>query len=606
MPSLPAYIARNRHGTYYFRIVVPLPLRLALGLQREVRRSLQTDSQRLALRRARQYAARYQSAFDKVLDVIGRDDYEPTDEEMELYSEIISQGKKSEAWGAWSDASAQSSTPTPALSNAELEERQRRSEVSKVLNGTYGRPVPTHKEAIAKQLLELSAPYPPTQLRKVLPGILDQLVKQQITGTNAHMATPAITLKPEAMTMTIYDLWELHWQYLESLNKGKSPTTKDAEDLHARRLTILSKGKPIGALTLDDFNSIYLQIPNLKPFRGEIVLEGADRESILAREGKKRLAAPSVEKVIIRLSALHDFAFRKGYSAVDPSRTDKPRIELDPAGENSPRKSFTPADLKAIFSGYLYSGTDTEGVEKVFPYQFWLPLIGLFTGSRLNEICQLNTADVKLDEESGLWCISIRDDSKDSPLPKVLKNKSSRRILPVHDELIRIGFIDFLEEAKQEGRSKLFSDGLVYNARKGWGSIATTFFSRMPSESTKFGGYFHRVGIRARDDSGETDSKRFHTFRHTFVALVQNANTDKPKLLQALTGHASKERSAIDGYGDGFTLNNKHGALHHTRFPVELSHISYAGFKSRLGVKLAASVEGHRKKYGKNQQEKPA
>lgn len=605
MPSLPAYIARNRHGTYYFRIVVPLPLRLALGLQREVRRSLQTDSQRLALRRARQYAARYQSAFDKVLDVMGRDDFEPTDEDMELYSELISQGSKPEAWGAWSEASSKTSMTTPSLTNAELEERQRRSEVAKVLNGAYGRPVPPHKEAVARQLLELSAPYPATQLRKVLPGILEQVVKQQISGARAQ-AAPAVasSLRPEAMSLTLYELWQLQWENEESLNKGKALSTKDAECAHARRLTILSGSKPIGALTVDDFNRIYAQIPSIKPSRGTRIPVDADADSILAKDGEKRINASSAEKIIIRLGALHTFAFRKDYSSVDPSKTDKPRIDLQPPGKSKKEKTFSQSDLKAIFTGYLYAGIDIGSVGKIFPYQFWLPLIGLFTGGRLNEICQLDTEDVQFDDESGLWSISIMDDEKDRPLPKALKNTSSRRILPIHDELIRIGFLDFVERAKTEGREKLFSDGLTYSARKGWGGIATTFFSRMPSESTKFGGYFHRVGIRSRKANGETDEKTFHTFRHTFIDLVRNTGAEALLLLEAFTGHAKKERSEADSYGKGFYLKNKHRVLHSVAFSGDVSHITYAEFEKRLGMKIRSSVEEHRKTHGLNQSER--
>jgi len=57
MPTNPSYLTVDRHGTDYFRLVVPKPLRSAFGSQREIRRSLKTDSQRLALCRARQYAA---------------------------------------------------------------------------------------------------------------------------------------------------------------------------------------------------------------------------------------------------------------------------------------------------------------------------------------------------------------------------------------------------------------------------------------------------------------------------------------------------------------------------------------------------------------------
>ncbi|HEY0286627.1 MAG TPA: DUF6538 domain-containing protein [Pseudomonas sp.] len=72
MPAQPSYLSLNRHGTYYFRIVTPKPLRVALGLPREIRRSLKTDSLKQALRRARQYVARYEAVFDKVLNVVTR------------------------------------------------------------------------------------------------------------------------------------------------------------------------------------------------------------------------------------------------------------------------------------------------------------------------------------------------------------------------------------------------------------------------------------------------------------------------------------------------------------------------------------------------------
>jgi len=74
MQRNPSYLTLNRHGTFYFRIVIPQHLRSILSGQREVRRTLKTDSLTLARRRARQYAARYQAAFDRVTNVIERDE----------------------------------------------------------------------------------------------------------------------------------------------------------------------------------------------------------------------------------------------------------------------------------------------------------------------------------------------------------------------------------------------------------------------------------------------------------------------------------------------------------------------------------------------------
>ncbi|MEE5154647.1 DUF6538 domain-containing protein [Pseudomonas alliivorans] len=66
MKPVPSYLSLNRHGTYYFRIVIPAPVRKLLQGKREIRRSLKTDSQRLAVKRARQHAVRFESVFDRV------------------------------------------------------------------------------------------------------------------------------------------------------------------------------------------------------------------------------------------------------------------------------------------------------------------------------------------------------------------------------------------------------------------------------------------------------------------------------------------------------------------------------------------------------------
>ena len=139
MPVQPAYITRNRHGTFYFRMVVPLPVRNVLGMRREIRRSLKTDSQRLALRRARQYVARFDAVFDKVLNVVDRNDYIPTDDDLRLLNEEIERADQTVAWGAWASEPVELAQPTKStLSDdewRELDERQRWDAIAALLNG---------------------------------------------------------------------------------------------------------------------------------------------------------------------------------------------------------------------------------------------------------------------------------------------------------------------------------------------------------------------------------------------------------------------------------------------------------------------------------------
>ncbi len=68
MAKVPAYICRNRHGTYYFRLVLPSHARQYFpGHKRELRRSLKTDSRKVAICRARCYRVR----VDEILGLLG-------------------------------------------------------------------------------------------------------------------------------------------------------------------------------------------------------------------------------------------------------------------------------------------------------------------------------------------------------------------------------------------------------------------------------------------------------------------------------------------------------------------------------------------------------
>jgi len=599
MPKQPAHISVNRHGTYHFRIVIPLALRDAFNLQREIRRSLKTDSQRLALRRARQYAARYETAFDKVLYRMSSSDDVLTPEEVEFeLSLAAAEGTNANqgCMGDWSTSDRPKEAPGPALTDVEIEALLRQREIAFLLTGAYKRPVPSEKQPTASRLLELTAPYPATQLRKVLPSILSELVKQNISTLYIAPEPAAYQLRAAASNLSLFDVWTMNWENEVALNKGKSPNTKSDEQGHAKRLTILSGNKPIGCMTADDFNLIYALIPKIKTSRGfkiELNLQ-SEAASILAQQGEKIISAATAEKISVRLGALHAYAYKKELTLVAPGKTEKPRLDFNPPGSQAKERSFTKADLKAIFHGYIYIGESIGSANKVFPYQFWLPLLALFTGGRLNELCQLDTDDIQYDVETGLHSIDIIDDPKGKAHSKVLKNLTSRRILPIHSELVRIGFLTFVEQAVNEKRKKLFSDGLKYSANKGWGGIATTFFTRVPSPSTTYAGYFHQVGIRQRKADGDTDDKNFHSFRHTFIDIVKNSSIEAAMLLEAFTGHAKPGETEADRYGSGIYLSRKFKILHDAKFTVDLRHITYADFEKRLGDKLADSVTQHR------------
>ncbi|PTU02837.1 integrase [Pseudomonas sp. HMWF031] len=606
MPAQPSFLTINRHGTYYFRLVIPKPLRSAFNSQREIRRSLKTDSQRLALRRARQYAARYEAIFDRMLAVVEKDDYQPSAEDYELF---LAQIEKANAHPDWSGAMPVES-PTELKSQLsdeewqELEDSQRRAAIAQALTGHPNRPVPHGSLELADRLYAEGRALPIRQFRKLLPKLVERLALDSLPQTAPPLKQP--TQPPEPDEKTLYEIWQMQWENQERFPKGrpKSLRTKEDEQGHACRLNILSGNKPLKMLTLEDFERIYSEIFDIRSSRGsKLPSPDSPKETILAKGGDRRIDAGTVEKLMVRLGALHGFAFKKELTKIHPDTPDRKSPDRNPPGKKPVEKAFTTSDLQAIFSGYLYTGTELIKSNAVFPYQFWLPVLGLYTGGRLNELCQLDTEDVSKLEPEGIWTISMMDDELDRPLPKSLKNQSSRRTLPIHSELIRMGFLAFVEQATKEGREKLFSDGLTYNPKKGWGSNATHFFCRFPSASTKASGYFFKCGIRERDADGKTDSKNFHSFRHTFTDLARESGAEAYLVLPDLTGHSRGKEGQVAKYGNGFTQVKKQAVLEGLTIPVDLSTITYADFVVRLGHRLEDGIQRHRSKHGLNQAE---
>jgi hypothetical protein len=258
MKPSPSYLTRNRHGTFYFRIVIPRPLRALLNGQREVRRTLRTDSERLARRRARQFAARYEAVFDKVVNVLERDGLGLTEADYEELMELVPGSKPVPDFSSPLD---ENRPAEPILSEKEIEARQRRREVEHLLTGAYGRPIPAELEQTAQQLLELARPYQTTELRAVLPKLRDELTLRSLTPTSTS-ASPAARIDPAMASWTLYQVWQ------HQLERDKADTSStggqanrsgslEENERFARVMTVLTEHKPVCQLNKWDWQKAY-------------------------------------------------------------------------------------------------------------------------------------------------------------------------------------------------------------------------------------------------------------------------------------------------------------------------------------------------------------
>jgi integrase len=126
------------------------------------------------------------------------------------------------------------------------------------------------------------------------------------------------------------------------------------------------------------------------------------------------------------------------------------------------RQPFTPEEIVSIFAQSQYQTGDgrhiTKGNQTWAPFEYWLPLLGLFAGCRIGEVSQLHLTDVR--EIDGVWALDINDFTKDK---RVKTKETSIRRIPLHPQLIQLGFLDYCDSLRSAGFQRVFPE-LTYSA----------------------------------------------------------------------------------------------------------------------------------------------
>lgn len=119
------------------------------------------------------------------------------------------------------------------------------------------------------------------------------------------------------------------------------------------------------------------------------------------------------------------------------------------------REPFTAAQLAAIFGQPQFAtghGGHVRGNQICDPFEYWLPLLGLYHGLRIKEASQLHLVDVR--EVDGVWCLDINELTPD----KLLKNEQSARLIPLNPKVVALGFLDYCARLREEGFQRVFPE----------------------------------------------------------------------------------------------------------------------------------------------------
>lgn len=260
--------------------------------------------------------------------------------------------------------------------------------------------------------------------------------------------------------------------------------------------------------TMRKVKDILHQLP--KNFKNKTEYKGKTPSEIIRMTTPEtsKLSTSTINKYLGVYAGLFGFALRNNYIKVNPA--SGLQIKQKGKKESEQRDIFNESDLIKLFKNYRHRQ----------PYQYWLPLLGLYTGCRIEELCQLYSEDIQ--KEGDIWIIDINSNNG-----KRLKTEGSRRKVPIHPTLIKLGFVEFALSKPE----RIFDELKMIKHR----------YSHYPSRW--FGEYKISRGIVSK-------KKTFHSFRHTLINnLKQQQVTDY--IIAELVGH-TMESMTMSRYGKNY------------------------------------------------------
>jgi integrase len=187
------------------------------------------------------------------------------------------------------------------------------------------------------------------------------------------------------------------------------------------------------------------------------------------------------------------------------------------------QRNFKADELRKMFEGAEFAALAADPEAE---HQYWLPLVLLYTGARARELCQINP-QVDLGEFDGVSFLTIAETAPaDDGVKKKVKTGEARQV-PVHPELIRLGFLDYLARMKGAGARRLFP---AFGINKGDAGYRAKDWMRA---------WLDQLGLR--DETAGAMLTGCHAFRKTFC--TEGGHRKLP--FEGLTGHADPTRSAV-------------------------------------------------------------
>jgi integrase len=257
--------------------------------------------------------------------------------------------------------------------------------------------------------------------------------------------------------------------YQTKVLKNDKGGLKHIEDVKKRLANFVEfiGDKPVRDVSREDLKTYRDHLDQL-PKNYELHFGTSDMRKAIALNKKRRERIDTLNSKTINLKYIGPV--RRLFAWL----VDETKIERNPAagiqseeddGEDAKRKRFP---LKTDQINRLFASTAREPRTSAL---YWLPPLMLFTGARLNELAQLRTDDLRnYNNRLHLSVLCLIDDDENDDEAKKRKKKTAakrhvksnaaRRLIPVHQELLQIGFAEFARarQSRANGHCQVFED----------------------------------------------------------------------------------------------------------------------------------------------------
>ncbi len=320
--------------------------------------------------------------------------------------------------------------------------------------------------------------------------------------SGVHADTPALAMASK----TVADLCREYLAHSESrVEKGQLARSMISKvKMRCRTMAdFFGKGKALASITREDATRLVDFLPTLpsnalKRYKGVSLVVAAEREGKLA--AKRLIHSKTVDDYFTGVSAMFSHATDLGWIAANPMKGRLIRERL-PKLVRRERQTLTSEEMTRIFSSPDFL-RQRKGKQ---PARFWVPLLCAFHGTRANEVAGAHVAD--MGEEAGISFLNLRETDE-----RRLKTESSARLVPLHQRLIGMGFLDFVEERRKADPKGYLFPGLSRNRN---GSMADGV--------CKWWGRLVKATLGASPSDGASGGRGIHSLRHSWATAARSA-----------------------------------------------------------------------------------